>query len=176
MSVDAVAVLPRVVVTNDRSSSVPDDAGWRDGEGPGGARGVFQTLADCTLLNLGHSFQSPDGDLFELARSWFGSPPARIWIFPDTAIPSQDTGRGIQAATRRVGRWIKADRKRRELFVDLGLDREFVDTFRRETASGDARRVEAALADLRNRLQGTDPAEVEAKLAAYLASLGTRKR
>jgi hypothetical protein len=177
MSIDAVAVLPLAEeMSDDRSMGPKAEGEWQEGEGPGGARGVFRKLADGTLLNLGHSFQAPDGELYELARSWMGSLPARIWIFPDTGVPEENTTSEVLAATRSVGRWVRASRTRREDFPDLGLTRAQVEAFRRETNSGDAKRVAAAMDELERHLQGRDPAEIEAKIAHFLASLQKGRR
>src|SRR6185437_5858495 len=104
MSIDAVALLPALA---EPPASEPAEGDWRAGEGPaGGAMKVWRPLRDGTLLNLALPFQSSDADLFEAATRWFGPLPARVWVFPDTAVPDGQAASEILAGTRGAGRWI----------------------------------------------------------------------
>ena len=162
MSIDTVAVLPPVVV---REGSAVDGE-WHEGEGPGGARGVFRPLRDGLLVNLGLSIEAPDADLFDAARQWTGKLSTRVWVFPDTAVPEDDTVKAVRAATREVGRWVKAGPKPWQFFEDLGLTRDEAEAFQREMNSGDPKRAAAAVSTFERMMEGKDPAKIEFLLAA----------
>jgi hypothetical protein len=164
MSIEAIAVLPE---SRDLAGEVVE-GDWAEGPGPGGGTGLWRRLQDGILLNLGMSIQAPDADLYEAARRWMGSLPARIWVFPDTAAPEEQTAQAIQAATQQVGRWIQAGAKRRSILEDLGFSSDEHEAWQREMNSGNPERIQAAVATLEKRLSGRDPAEVEALLASLL--------
>jgi hypothetical protein len=164
MSVDAVALLPPVAGLVGATVEGP----WKTGSGPGGAGGLWRGLRDGTLVNLSLPFQTPDADLYEAARRWIGKAPARIWVFPDTAVPDVDTKRAIQTATREGGRWVRAGARQQSVLEDLGFSPDEERAWQREIGSGDPKRMAAGLATLEKRLEGRDPAEIEAVLARFL--------
>lgn len=164
MSIDAIALLPTVANLRGRSVEGP----WKEGKGPGGSRGLWCRVSDGTLLNLELPFQSPDSELHEAARRWAGSLPERIWVFPDTAVPDEGTQQALLDATRDVGRWVQAGPRPRSMLEELGFSPDDEVTFQREMRSGNAKRVAAAVALLEKRLQGREPAEVEALMAKLL--------
>jgi hypothetical protein len=164
MGIDAVAVLPSVVALRGTTVEGP----WKTGEGPGGASGLWRELRDGILLNLGVPISSPDADLYDVAHRWIGDAPSRIWVFPDAAVPDDDTTQAIMEATKEVGRWVKAGPQRRTLLADLGFSPSEEAAWQREMNSGDAKRVAAAVAALEERQKGRDPAELEALQAKFL--------
>lgn len=168
MSVDAIAVLPKVASLG---RAVAGE--WRDGEGPGGVRRAFLSLRDATLVNLAVHFDAPDADLYEAARQWLGrAPPARIWVYPDVAEPEGATAKAIRDATAPGGRWVKAGPKEKKgampWLEGLGLTREDIQAFQRDALSGDPTRAAAAIATFEKKLAAKDPAALEAALAAFL--------
>jgi hypothetical protein len=161
MSIDAIAILPPVGELHGSAES----GGWMNGEGPGGAAGLWRELDDGVLLHLGFPLASPDGDLYDLARRWMGDPPPQIWVFPDTHDPGATTSGDVQAQTAGAGRWIRAAPRRRTLLAGLGFSAEEEDRYQSDMGSGDPQRVAAAAARLQEQIEGADPATVEALLA-----------
>jgi len=164
MSIDAIAVLPESA--NLVGEVVEGD--WAEGPGPGGGNGLWRRLQDGILLNLGMSIQAPDADLYEAARQWMGSLPAKIWVFPDAAVPEEQTAQAILAATQQVGRWIQASATQRSILEDLGFSSDQQEAWQREMKSGDPKRIQAAVATIEKRLADRDPAQVEALLTSLL--------
>jgi hypothetical protein len=164
VSIDAIAVLPPVTVREDEAL----EGEWHEGEGPGGTRGAFRRLRDGILVNLGLSIRAPNADLFEAARRWTTIPPERVWVFPDTAVPENDTVNAVRAATHEVGRWVEAGPARSGLLEDLGLTPVEISAFLREMSSGDPKRIASAVTALERRIGNRDPAQVEALLTAFL--------
>ena len=97
-----------------------------------------------------------------------GKAPARIWVFPDTAVPDLATAKGIRDATRGAGRWVRAGRRRKSVLEDLGFTPAEADAWQRDVGSGNPARVMAARNLLEKRIAGRDPREVEALIASSL--------
>lgn len=165
MSINAIAVLPG---HEDLRGEAIDDE-WFFGDGPVGIAGLWHPLNDGILLNLELSINSPDIDLFEAVRIWLGDPPAKIWVFPDTAVPDADTIKEIQSSTREVGRWIvQSTTNKRSILEELGLSTDEVQAWQREINSGDKNRIQSAVAKLEKRLEGLESDKIESLLASVL--------
>jgi hypothetical protein len=164
MSIDAIAILqPNMNLDGEFS-----EEGWIIGEGPGGASGPWRPLSDGVLLNLGLSIRAPDIDLYEAAGRWIGTLPERIWVFPDTEVPEEETTKAMQLATREVGRWVNDGVRRQSLLTELGFSPDEEGAWQREMNSGNSKRIQAAVTALEERLHGRDPKQVEAVLARML--------
>jgi hypothetical protein len=132
-------------------------------------------LRDASLVNLGVPVAAPDEQLYDSARGWMREPGARIWVFPDTAIPDASTARAIRHATRQVGRWVSPPRVREPSPLKaFGFSAEQAARWQGEVNSGDVARVKAAFAEFEKRVTGRDPSEVEAILQAFLDARSRR--
>jgi hypothetical protein len=165
MSIDAVALLPPIA-----DGDQPRAGSWSSDAGPEGGTGAWRQLADGILLNLGFPMETPDADLYDVARRWMHDLPERLWVLPDAAVPDGDTAEEIRAATAGVGRWISAGSRRQTVFGELGFSAEEEAALQRDLNSGDPDRVARAGAAVEERSRDVDPAKMQALLARARAA------
>jgi len=168
MSIDAIALMPRL----GELRGEPMD-GWELVDAPGGARGIWKPLRDGALVGLGLPFQYPDATLYEAARGWLPKKKklAKVWVFPDTAVPELETAEEIRTATAAAGRWVKAGARQRSLLEDLGFTADEAEAWQRDIQSGNPTRLAAAHDRLKERVERRDPKDVEALMAAFLSKV-----
>lgn len=165
MSINAIALLPGKF---DLQGEIVEE-GWFLGEGPGGGNGLWYRLRDGVLLNVRLSINAKDSDLFDAIRMWIGTPPSRIWIFPDTSIPIADSIISIQKATQEVGRWVQQSvPERLSILEDLGFSLSEIEEWQREINSGNPNRIQDAISFLEKRLEGKDTALLQSLLDGFL--------
>lgn len=168
MAIDAIAVLPLLAELSTAREPTDGEEDWSILTGPAGIARAASTLRDAILVNLAMPIGTDDAELHHACQQWAGTVPARVWVFPDTAVPPAETAKAVRSATSSVGRWVKAGTRKRSLLEDFGFTPQEADAWQRDINSADQQRFDAAMAKMEEHLAGRDPAEIKALIAASL--------
>ncbi|HXK16515.1 MAG TPA: hypothetical protein VNG33_01830 [Polyangiaceae bacterium] len=167
MSVGAIALLRHF---EEPAGAIAED-GWKTVNAPGIPTTPFKVLKDAAIVMLGLPFVYPDADLYAQSVSWLpksdGKLPRRIWVFSDESVPDLSTAAEIERATKAMGRWVSAGKKRSP-FEALGFTAREHRDWLKEAMSGDPLRVKAAREGLEKRLAGHTEEEINAMLENFL--------
>lgn len=145
--------------------------GWKTVSAVGLPSTPFRLLQDGALVMLGVPFVYPDDELYVQSVSWLPKSgktlPRRIWVFPDEAVSPFMTTKDVEHATKHVGRWVRAGKKRAP-YEELGFTAAERRDWLKEAMSGDPIRVKAAREDFERRLAGRSEEELNALLKSVL--------